>query len=460
MDILKLIFSQIPMNKYTYIIIALAIAIIAGTFYYTSPTQQWARQEKSYQDEINSLSGTNQKLLDEVLRKIEEIKTLSGQIQDNYRKVNENIKSQEKYQLCIKTKSVDCISADKTAMLQLILSAHATTEDEKSSQDIKAKLLKPEPAVVNNNKDTWNQTKLDECLAKYKTISNSAANICLEYATYKKIIELYANNPGSALEECKDFRLDPKRIVLHYTATPSTLSAQQILQSHLNRWDLDHYAGYHYVVDAKGQIYSTRPIECNALAEPKANHDAIHVSYIGDDKPTQAQIDSIVWLVKDISNRTGISTKDVTAHADIAAKNHKESMDYMFGGYDNFQKLIRHSQIITRDGKQMDALTYAWQAWGDMDFILTIQKESQFNPQSKGDIDRPNKGDYSLGYCQYNTHYQPEWLAEYNKFTTYQEQLNHCHEKYTYAASLPGGVGSRFHGYNTRMDNKDRFVIQ
>lgn len=175
----------------------------------------------------------------------------------------------------------------------------------------------------------------------------------------------------------------------------------------------------------------------------------------------------MVWLVKDISNRTGIPTKNVTAHADIQAKNYKESIQYMFcgnekkcNGYETFQKLIRLTQTITRDGKQMDALTYAYQAWGDMDFILTIQKESQFNPESKGDIDRPTKGDYSFGYCQYNTHHQPAWLSEYTNLKTYQEQLNHCHEKYTYASTLPGGIGSRFHGYNTRMDNKDRFIIQ
>lgn len=350
------------MNKYTYIILVVAIAIIAGTFWYTSPTQQWERQEKSYYDQINSFSGKIKSLNDDIIHQEEVIKQAKARIESNKLLITDHTGSIEKIDLCIKSKSMDCLKADKTAMLQLIPSAHATTDDEKSPRDIREKLLKPEPAVINT--------------ASHKD---------------KKITELYANNPGNAIEECKDFRLDPKRIVLHYTATPSNLSAQQILQSHLNRWDLDHYAGYHYIIDAEGKIFSTRPIECNALAEPVANHDGIHISYIGDDKPNLEQIQSLVWLVKDISNRTGISVKNVTAHADIAAKNHKESMDYMFGGYDAFQKLIRLSQTITRDGKQMDSLTYAYQAWGDMDFILTIQKESQFNESSKGDIDRPGK---------------------------------------------------------------------
>lgn len=178
---------------------------------------------------------------------------------------------------------------------------------------------------------------------------------------------------------------------MHYTATPYNLTAERILQSHLNKWNLDHYAGYHYIIDASGRIYNTRPDICNALAEPKANHDAIHISYIGDDKPNKEQKESLIWLVKYVSQKKSIDIKNVTAHADIAAKNLKESMEYMFDGYETFQKDIRLTQTITRDGKKLDALTYAWHAWGDLDFILTLQKESQFNPEARGDIDHPNK---------------------------------------------------------------------
>jgi hypothetical protein len=110
----------------------------------------------------------------------------------------------------------------------------------------------------------------------------------------------------------------------------------------------------------------------------------------------------MIWLTKDVSKRLNIPIKNVASHSDIQAKHYKESLDYWFGkyddnqnitikGYDAFQKLIRYTQTITRDGKEMDALTYAWRAWGDMDFILTIQAESQFKPQARGDIDNPSK---------------------------------------------------------------------
>lgn len=126
MDTIKSIFSQIPMNKYTYIIIALAIAIIAGVFYYTSPTQQWARQEKSYQEEINKLIQQNSSIEKGINTKLETINSLSGQIQTDKGFIKDNDSSIEKLQLCIKSKSVDCIKASKTAMLQLIPWAYAS----------------------------------------------------------------------------------------------------------------------------------------------------------------------------------------------------------------------------------------------------------------------------------------------------------------------------------------------
>lgn len=54
-NLILTLINKIPMNKYTYIILVLAIAIVSGTFYYNSPTQQWVRQEKLYNEQINSI---------------------------------------------------------------------------------------------------------------------------------------------------------------------------------------------------------------------------------------------------------------------------------------------------------------------------------------------------------------------------------------------------------------------
>lgn len=132
------------MNKYTYFILVIAIAIIASTFYYTSPTQQWSRQEKLYQGQINSLSGANQNLIEDAIGKFQQIRVLSGQIQSNYNQVDENIKAQEKIQLCIKSKSMDCANADKQAMVSLIPKANASMDTD-TEQDTRDNIINATP---------------------------------------------------------------------------------------------------------------------------------------------------------------------------------------------------------------------------------------------------------------------------------------------------------------------------
>lgn len=420
-------FLKTNMNKYTLSFYGfIAVVLISALFWYTSDAQVTERKMNEYQEKIESLNSKNDSLSGSISDIEKQIYQLQSRIESNKIIINENNSHINKLNLCIKSKSMDCDSADKTAMLQLIPSANATIEQEDNSDDVRDGIL--DNPYTGSITGTW------------------------------MIRTYYTNNPVG--DKCEGFHNEPTRIVLHYTATPYDIPVENIVASHHRKNGTKYYAGYHYIVQADGTIVNTRPENCNALAAPDANHDGIHISYVWDDKPTEAQTKAIVWLVKDVSKRLKIDRKNVTAHSDIQAKNYKESMEYMFGGYAIFQQLLRAEDIITRDGKQLDALTYAWRTWGDMDFVLTLQKESQFNPDAKGDIDNPSKGHFSFGYCQYNTKWQSAWYDEYTKLKTYQEKLNHCHEKYTYAATLPGGVWSRFHGYNDRMKNKDRFVIQ
>lgn len=76
------------MNKYTYFILVIAIAIIASTFYYTSPTQQWARQEKLYQGQIDMYKSAIQDRIKDSESKLQQIQALSGAIQMN-KNINE-----------------------------------------------------------------------------------------------------------------------------------------------------------------------------------------------------------------------------------------------------------------------------------------------------------------------------------------------------------------------------------
>lgn len=111
------------MNKYTYIILVIAIAIISGTFWYTSPTQQWERQSKLYQEQINKVLEQNKKLESGIQSKLETIKSLSGQIQTDHGFIKDNESSVEKLKLCISGKSMDCANADRKSLSLLLPSS-------------------------------------------------------------------------------------------------------------------------------------------------------------------------------------------------------------------------------------------------------------------------------------------------------------------------------------------------
>lgn len=257
-------------------------------------------------------------------------------------------------------------------------------------------------------------------------------------------------------DECNDWKNNPTQVVLHYTATHDDLSALQIEQSHARRFGTEYFAAYHYVIEKDGKIVRTRPESCGSIAliDETLNKSSINIAYVWDDKPNEKQLDSVVRITRDVMARNNIARDSVTAHADIQAKNHKESMEWMFGSKAEFVKQLRISDKITIYGKQSAELTYMWQAWWDKDFIGTIFQESRMSNTTRGD------GGQSIGYCQIHKGYQPGWYADYNKLQTMEARLNYCHELYTYSESLPGGVWSRFHGYNARSEHIKNLSIQ
>ena len=88
------------------------------------------------------------------------------------------------------------------------------------------------------------------------------------------------------------------RIILHHTAS-ADVPASTIHQWHLNQgWS---GIGYHFVIRAGGAIERGRPENTiGAHAGPAGNGDSIGVVLTGNfeyDKPTEAQLDSLVWLI-------------------------------------------------------------------------------------------------------------------------------------------------------------------
>ena len=117
-------------------------------------------------------------------------------------------------------------------------------------------------------------------------------------------------------------RKSTKSIVIHHSASGTNIGAQDI-----NRWHLNNGwsgIGYHYVIYADGQIWTGRPedtVGAHAYysAKQEANSNGIGVCLIGNfetGKPTQAQLDSLVWLIQDIRTR----------YRGIAVQGHKDVM--------------------------------------------------------------------------------------------------------------------------------------
>ena len=93
-------------------------------------------------------------------------------------------------------------------------------------------------------------------------------------------------------------RKSTKRVIIHHSASPDVF-ASTIHGWHLNqKWS---GIGYHFVIRAGGAIERGRPENTiGAHAGPAGNGDSIGVVLTGNfeyDKPTEAQLDSLVWLI-------------------------------------------------------------------------------------------------------------------------------------------------------------------
>ena len=313
--------------------------------------------------------------------------------------------------------------------------------------------------------ETQDQKQVETAITHEAKVSTTGSVIPVPPKTWSKgdkvIREDYRKTPTA--DTCSFPISKVKMVVIHYTAWDG--NAENVERTHTNKyqdkdWSAIHTypSSYHYLIEKDGSIIRPRSETCWSLAllntATMRNDETINISYIGTWKPTAKQIDSLVSLTRNIQDRYLLSRDSVTAHADIQSKNKAESMKWMFGSKAEFIKLMRKLDKITIYGKSSPELIYAYLAWWDKDFIGTIFQESRMSNKANGD------GGQSIGYCQIHKWYQPWWYTEYSKLTTMKARLNYCHEKYIYASTLPGGIWSRFHGYNARSKHIQNITIQ
>lgn len=244
-------------------------------------------------------------------------------------------------------------------------------------------------------------------------------------------------------------------IEFHYTATHEETTLQAIKNGHTKKYGSEHI-WYHYVIKPNGEITNTRDTKCVAWADKwsKNNYRFIQIAFVWDDKPTHEQADSMARLAKSMQIKYNLPIDAVSAHSDWWPKSKKESLENWFWSKDEFIKKIRYFYVISIYWNESEELQYMWRAWWDVDFIGTIFQESRMNNKSVGD------GWNSIWYCQIHKWLQPWWYSAYKSLETMQERLNYCHELYTYAKWLKGGVGSRFHWFDAREKHIKNIVTQ
>lgn len=114
-------------------------------------------------------------------------------------------------------------------------------------------------------------------------------------------------------------RRSTKRVIVHHSAS-SDVAAKTIHSWHLNQgWS---GIGYHFVIRRNGNIERGRELSAiGSHSGPKGNGDSVGVCLTGNfeiDKPTAAQVNSLVWLItRYLEPRYG--SLQVVGHSDVMA---------------------------------------------------------------------------------------------------------------------------------------------
>ena len=123
---------------------------------------------------------------------------------------------------------------------------------------------------------------------------------------------------------------DPQYIIVHHTATPrdkTTFAA--VDRYHRKKWNFrsafGHYIGYHYFIDAHGNIIHGRDNnEAGAHTRQKGmNYKSIGVCLAGNfdkEQPSANQIGQLAELLWQVSTTYNIPPERVLPHREFAAK--------------------------------------------------------------------------------------------------------------------------------------------
>jgi N-acetyl-anhydromuramyl-L-alanine amidase AmpD len=199
-----------------------------------------------------------------------------------------------------------------------------------------------------------------------------------------------------------------RRIVVHHTDTPPTMTVRQIADYHVNGERRDANGnlvkaqwpgiGYHFVLGPDGTIYQTNRTETRSYHAGPANNDSVGVSLIGRfmkrnwdgtaipperQLPTSAQMDSLARLIAWLMKENGIASVDKIV-------GHKEVMDTtcpgdQWMGGANWKLLLQQRVEAIRQAppRPVELMLMFWQhgsLWAEADWRSAQAYIAQFRP--------------------------------------------------------------------------------
>ena len=398
---------MITRNKLLGIAAILVILYAIHSWYY-SPSKVSERQMQSYQDEINTLSWKIQNERADRARLEKEWKEKDSSLSWS---INTDKNKMEILDNCIKAKAFPCEKADKKAISYLINSAYAEADSEPIA-------VPPTTStgIINYRNDFTCEKRLKTTAIEYHF---TAENYDSQDTNEKKLLSIWRA----------------------HTSPNGKVQGDGI--------------GYHYVISKDGAIWSTRNRDCRAIADAwfekelmsNENTEHIHISFIGDDKPTEAQTRSMISLGQTLINEYWLTRSNITSHAENAPKSLKEDIKWWYGSKENFTKNFTDAKdrkvLVLRNGSVNDAATYAWNTYKDMDFLLTIDAESSWNHEQVGD-----NGD-AYGLCQINKRWHQDKIDKYKTFSV-RGRVDYCRQLYV-QWQKDGVLANQLHGWENRM---------
>jgi hypothetical protein len=112
-----------------------------------------------------------------------------------------------------------------------------------------------------------------------------------------------------------------KRIIIHHTATPATVSVQRIADFQVRNRDLPGIA-YHFCVTGQGEAFQTQYLETVADHAGQHSADSVGICLIGNftsAPPPRVQQDTAAVLLAQLALHLGLSVDQITGYSEVVS---------------------------------------------------------------------------------------------------------------------------------------------